>query len=216
MNMQYNQEKSPISPSRSWGKYTKRQPCAPMYGRLYDYAGNNPVRYIDPDGRADEITIEWIYQNVSPQYQAAALEFLEESKVVNRGTLTVKDVAGILFNETRSLSGDKIGQARNQIAHAIINADKKWGEQRNKYAKTAPIKANPPYSEYEIYNDCMNVAKEAVKEDAENIDPTNGAYFFNFRKTDSTIDFQGKKNHTSTGPLDNSYTDYKYANTYGD
>ena len=26
----------------------------------------------------------------------------------------------------------------------------------------------------------------------------------------------GTKVHTSTGPLDNSYSEYKYANTYGD
>lgn len=62
----------------------------------------------------------------------------------------------------------------------------------------------------------MNAAKNAVTEDSQDIDPTDDAYFFNFRKTDSAADFQGKKNHTSTGPLDNSYTDYKYANTYGD
>lgn len=62
----------------------------------------------------------------------------------------------------------------------------------------------------------MQIVKGSVKEDEDGIDPTNGAFFFNFRKTDSTSDFQGKKNHTSTGPLNNSYSDYKYANTYGD
>ena len=49
------------SPPRSWIKHTKWQPCAPMYGRLYHYAGNNPVRYTDLDGR--ETTQKDFYWN---------------------------------------------------------------------------------------------------------------------------------------------------------
>ena len=43
MNTVHRQKNQNVS-SRSWIKYIKRQPCAPMYGRLYHYAGNNPVR----------------------------------------------------------------------------------------------------------------------------------------------------------------------------
>ena len=220
MTTQFRLKNPNSSPLKNWislGKHLEIQhKSIPYYGDLYHYAGNNPIKYTDPDGKVDKITIDWINNTVPPQYQDAALEFLTETKEVNGGTLSVKEIAAILFNETRSLSGDKIKQARNEIAHAIINGDKKWGEKRNKYARTAPTDASPPLEESCIYRDCMDVAKKSVVEDEEGIDPTDGAYFFNLRKTDSTIDFQGKKNHTSTGPLDNSYTDYKYVNTYGD
>lgn len=180
---------------------------------MYHYAGNNPVRYIDPTGRDD---FDWIDKYVPLEYRENVKKITEENKIVKGGTLTVKEIAAILFNETRSLSGEKVNQARKEIAHAIINADKKWGEKRDKLAGTAPKTANPPEAEKSTYDACMQVAKESVKEDEQGVDPTEGAFFFNFRKTDSTKDFQGKKNHTSTGPLDNSYSDYKYADTYGD
>ena len=51
MKILHQRRKTNISPSRSWIKYTKRQPCAPMYGRLYHYAENNPVKYTDPTGK---------------------------------------------------------------------------------------------------------------------------------------------------------------------
>ena len=212
---------------------------------LYHYAGNNPVKYMDPDGKIAWTSSMWwltaidgplpagylvyfvgasdhclVRRTDDGKYSIADREnhynYMDENKTVKGGTLTVKEIAAIVFNETRSLSGEKVGQARKEVAHAIINADKKWGEKRDRLAGTAPKTANPPEAEKTTYDACMQIVKSSVKEDEDGIDPTNGAFFFNFRKTDSTSDFQGKKNHTSTGPLNNSYSDYKYANTYGD
>ena len=64
-------QKNPNASSHRWIKYIKRQPCAPMYGRLYHYAGNNPVRYIDPDGR------ETISENVFEIKMDLSFEDLE-------------------------------------------------------------------------------------------------------------------------------------------
>ena len=208
----YSRSKNWVSLIKSVEIRQKRK-VSPYYANLYAYAANNPVRYIDPDGRSD---FDWVDKYVPPEYREKVIKILEENKTVKGGTLTVKEIAAILFNETRSLSGEKVNQARKEIAHAIINADKKWGEKRDKLAGTAPKTANPPEAEKSTYDACMQAAKDSVKEDEQGIDPTDGAFFFNFRKTDSTKDFQGKKNHTSTGPLDNSYSDYKYADTYGD
>ena len=192
---------------------------------LYHYAGNNPVKYTDPDGKAEELGSNssdhlLVRRTDDGKYSIVDggnhYNYMDENKTVKGGTLTVKEIAAIVFNETRSLSGEKVGQARKEVAHAIINADKKWGEKRDRLAGTAPKTANPPESEKTTYDACMQIVKSSVKEDEDGIDPTNGAFFFNFRKTDSTSDFQGKKNHTSTGPLNNSYSDYKYTNTYGD
>ncbi|MDD5929805.1 MAG: hypothetical protein PUC37_08380 [Spirochaetales bacterium] len=139
---------------------------------MYDYAGNNPARYIGPNGSEDK-KIEWIMKNVPEQYRDKAIKSWEENRTIPGGTLTAKELAAILFNETRSLSGEKIKQARKEVAHSIINADKKWKEKRSTYAKTAAKEAKVPEVESYIYEACLEAAIEAVKEDEEGIDPTN-------------------------------------------
>jgi hypothetical protein len=131
--------------------------------------------------------------------------------------LTDKQIANIIFNETRSLSGDNISTARKNIAHSLINAQQKSG----KRPKTGPTVAHVPKQENEIYTACTDAVTAAREERTKNLDPTAGATNFNFRKNNWCGDFYGLKIKTQVGPLNNSYpTDDLpasniYANTYG-
>jgi hypothetical protein len=130
--------------------------------------------------------------------------------------LTDQQMASIIFNETRSLSGDSIAEARKNIAHAIINAQASTGRR----PATGPTVAHVPKQEKEIYTACIEAVTAARAERAKGIDPTQGATNFNFRKNNSRSDFYGLKIHTQVGPLDNSYptadlpSSNIYANTY--
>lgn len=132
-------------------------------------------------------------------------------------SLTDEQIANIIFNETRSLSGEKIAEARKNIAHTILNAL----ASSDRRPKTAPAEAHVPKQESDTYTHCIAAVAAARKEDANKIDPTHGATNFNFRKNDWRGDFYGLKIKTQLGPLKNSYpTDNLpasniYANTYG-
>lgn len=131
--------------------------------------------------------------------------------------LTTTQIANIIFNETQSLSGAGIDQARTNIAMTILNAEKK-GKAR---PMTAPDSATVSPVEKAIYAACLSAAQQAVADQKKGVDPTNGVTHFNFRPTSSTSPFFGFPQRTQLGPFRNSYptpalpASGVYANTYG-
>jgi hypothetical protein len=131
--------------------------------------------------------------------------------------MTPQALANIVFNETRSLSGKDIYQARVNIALSILNAEKA----KLHRPLTAPVTASIPHVEEAIYVDCLRAANEALADTKKGTDPTNGATHFNFRFGASRNPFFGFAVHTQIGPLQNSYPTPAlpatgiFANTYG-
>lgn len=131
--------------------------------------------------------------------------------------LTDAQIANVIFNETRSLDGPRIQEARINIAHAIANANTGTGRR----PATAPTTAHVPPAEAAIYAQCMQAVSQMRQQRTSGIDPTNGATHFNFRRNASRAAFYSFPIQTQVGPLTNGYptTDLPatniYANTYG-
>ncbi|MFZ1082850.1 MAG: RHS repeat-associated core domain-containing protein [Candidatus Kryptoniota bacterium] len=132
--------------------------------------------------------------------------------------LTDAQIANILFNETRSLNGPGIVDARINMAHAIINGDIARGQNR---PSTAPATAKVPAGESSTYQACQTAVAQARQDLAWGFDPTNGAIYANFRNNTSRGNFEGDPIQTQVGPLNDSYPRWplnatgNYANTYG-
>jgi hypothetical protein len=131
--------------------------------------------------------------------------------------LSDTQIANIILNETRSLSGPSIQRARINIAHTIINAINSGNDR----PRTAPAVARVLPGENLIYAQCLQAVRTARQEKAEGIDPTHGARNFNFRKNISRANFYNLPVQTQVGPFLNSFPTPDlpargiYANTYG-
>ena len=151
--------------------------------------------------------------------------------------LNVHELGLIVFGETQSYSdrpdsNEPIVMARQKLAHSVINADKKWGaERQSKWASTAlPVEPsenalrNPAVQA--AYESSMKAAREAY---LSGTDPTNGAVYLNQRgdagranRVLSSYRPQGVPLSTQSGPYSNSYPNEQmpsrtaWLNTYTD
>jgi hypothetical protein len=121
-----------------------------------------------------------------------------------RQRLTAEQVGNIVFNETRSLSGAGIDEARNALAHAIRNGEDAPGP-TGIPPRTAPskVKTVPP-SEAATYQSIQDTAAQADTDRANGVDPTQGATHFNMTVgVPQTSPFYGA-HIRSYGPFNNS------------
>jgi RHS repeat-associated protein len=122
------------------------------------------------------------------------------------GLLTQSQIAAIVFNETRSLSGQDVEQARIDVAHAIINASAKYGDKKR--PPTASDVASVPKVEKAAYRSSLNATKTALCESKLGVDPTQGGTHFNLRPNNSKGPFFGSPKlplTSQSGPFNNSY-----------
>ncbi len=116
--------------------------------------------------------------------------------------MTAEEIGNIIFNETRSLSGKGISEARAAIAHAVRNGEEKYGANR---PTTVPSDIdNVPSAEAGTYRASEDAAGSADSERAQGDDPTQGATHFNMTEGISTKPFYGA-HRRSYGPFHNSY-----------
>ena len=122
--------------------------------------------------------------------------------------LSAGEIAAIVYNETRSLSGAGIDDARALMMYAIINGDEKEATGGSKRPPTAPTVCKCKIKdEQDLYDSLVQLALEVLGnyyEEGE--DPTGGSTHFNMRGTPSTTPFMGSPITTHSGPFNNSYT----------
>jgi hypothetical protein len=154
----------------------------------------------------------------TPKAPGVNQDALERSVDQSRNrALTNHDVGLIVFQETKSFSGRPdsnrpIDVAREELAHAVINGDRRLG-----YARPITAGAIEP-SEQELRNPAIRAAYESSMGAARRAylsrtDPTNGAEHLNSRGDPGLYNWKakgmtgpGNPIKTHSGPYNNSYT----------
>ena len=171
-----------------------------------------------------------------PSVEQSAWEKSVEQAKISDSSGSVHDLGLIVFNETQSYSdredsNEPLDTAREKMAHSIMNADQKWGIDRQKRASTAsPIGPSPEALKNpavgKAYDSLMKAAREAYLSGA---DPTTGAVFSIQQTAPDRSNYvfhngrpEGVPISTQSGPYNNSFPNRKVPsrtaslNTYWD
>jgi RHS repeat-associated protein len=134
--------------------------------------------------------------------------------------LSQTQLTNVVFNETKSLRGDRVDWARRDAAHVIANGDADPGPRGRPVH--AVDTATSEETRSQVYRDTARAVRRTMAERSLGFDPTFGARHFNIRPGDGTGPWRGLPMVTHEGPLNNSYTKGDvpassgiYLNTYG-
>ncbi|MBC3766713.1 RHS repeat-associated core domain-containing protein [Neptunicella marina] len=183
------------------GRFYSNDPVGPnrtnpiMSFNRYIYVNNNPYKYTDPTGMELEC----------PTTTRCTV-------TVPRPKVTTTGLRNIIFNESRSLSGNSERRVRRFMAHTILNGDEKYGENRPSTASDKLGNIIDP-SELKLLEEIEGIIKQVYFERSEGIDSVGGAMHFNFRdlnflkvyNKDLMSPMHGRDVKYSIGPLKNSY-----------
>lgn len=100
--------------------------------------------------------------------------------------LTVRQVANVIANENHDVtagasSPEELQNARIMQAHAIMNADRTYGANRDQRARTAPSEVTPELENSPQYGQALSAARTAFQQQLSGYDPTGGRMYFDNR-----------------------------------
>jgi hypothetical protein len=100
--------------------------------------------------------------------------------------LTVRDLANIIANENRDVtrgksSPEELQRAKIAQGHAVISADRMYGENRDHVVGTASKEVTPALENSPQYKQAQDAARTAFQEQLAGKDQINGRMFFNNR-----------------------------------
>ena len=172
---------------------------------LFHYAGNNPVRYIDPTGMSDEdyYKSDWI-SRIPFQHQKGVQEYVDKRNAQHREN--IKYLASTIYGESRGENTETITAVAWSIRNRFDVKGKPikdlvtqkyqyscWNKNDKNYeATTNPEAHAEKNNDLDVWQECLTIAKTVLESDKSS-DTTNGATHYYDKTLDDDPPFWSKK-----------------------